>query len=96
MIDAALSGARLRLRPILRTAFAFILDCLPLWRASGASAISRQVLGTVVIGGMLAASLLAVFFIPVSFDVVERFCNLFNKEKARQVLPEPISRGTPL
>ena len=81
LIDAALSGARLRLRPILMTAFAFILGCVPLWQASGAGAISRQVLGTVVIGGMLAASLLAVFFIPVSFDVIERFGNLFGEKE---------------
>ena len=76
LMDAALTGARLRLRPILMTAFAFILGCVPLWRASGAGAISRQVLGSVVIGGMLAASLLAIFFIPVSFDVVEKLGNL--------------------
>jgi len=73
LIDAALLGAKLRLRPILMTAFAFILGCVPLWTASGAGSVSRQVLGTVVIGGMMAASLLAIFFIPVSFDVVERF-----------------------
>ena len=73
LIDASLTGARLRLRPILMTAFAFILGCVPLWTATGAGAVSRQVLGTVVIGGMLAASILAIFFIPVSFDVVERF-----------------------
>ena len=73
LIDASLAGAKLRLRPILMTAFAFILGCVPLWVASGAGGISRQVLGTVVIGGMIAASLLAIFFIPVSFDVVERF-----------------------
>jgi HAE1 family hydrophobic/amphiphilic exporter-1 len=73
LIDAALTGAKLRLRPILMTAFAFILGCVPLWAASGAGGISRQVLGTVVIGGMMAASVLAIFFIPVSFDVVERF-----------------------
>ena len=72
-MDAALIGAKLRLRPILMTAFAFILGCVPLWTASGAGAISRQVLGTVVIGGMMAASVLAIFFIPVSYDVVERF-----------------------
>jgi len=74
--DAALAGAKLRLRPILMTAFAFILGCVPLWTASGAGAISRQVLGTVVIGGMLAASMLSIFFIPVAFDVVERLGNL--------------------
>ncbi|HXY06655.1 MAG TPA: efflux RND transporter permease subunit [Terriglobales bacterium] len=73
LIDAALTGARLRLRPILMTAFAFILGCVPLWGASGAGAVSRRVLGTAVIGGMMAASVLAIFFIPVSFDVVERF-----------------------
>jgi HAE1 family hydrophobic/amphiphilic exporter-1 len=88
LIDAALAGARLRLRPILMTAFAFILGCVPLWRASGAGAISRQVLGTVVIGGMLAASLLAIFFIPVSFDVVERLGKLFGEEKVAQAKPK--------
>jgi hydrophobic/amphiphilic exporter-1 (mainly G- bacteria), HAE1 family len=73
--EAALIAAKLRLRPILMTAFAFILGCVPLWRASGAGAISRQVLGTAVIGGMLAASVLAIFFIPVSFEVVERLAH---------------------
>jgi HAE1 family hydrophobic/amphiphilic exporter-1 len=73
LIDAALTGAKLRLRPILMTSFAFLLGCVPLWMATGAGAISRRVLGSVVIGGMLAASFLAIFFIPVSFDVVEHF-----------------------
>lgn len=73
LIDAALTGAKLRLRPILMTAFAFILGCVPLWAAAGAGAVSRRVLGTAVIGGMTAASVLAIFFIPVSFDVVEKF-----------------------
>jgi HAE1 family hydrophobic/amphiphilic exporter-1 len=81
LIDAALSAARIRLRPILMTAFAFILGCVPLYISTGAGAISRRVLGTVVIGGMLAASLLAIFFIPVSFDVIERMGNYFTKEK---------------
>jgi hydrophobic/amphiphilic exporter-1 (mainly G- bacteria), HAE1 family len=72
LVEAALTGAKLRLRPILMTAFAFILGCVPLWTAKGAGGISRQVLGTVVIGGMLAASLLAIFFIPVSFVVIEK------------------------
>jgi HAE1 family hydrophobic/amphiphilic exporter-1 len=62
LIDAALAGARLRLRPILMTSFAFILGCVPLWTATGSGAkVARQVLGTTVIGGMLAASLIAVF-----------------------------------
>ena len=72
LLDAALAGARLRLRPILMTSFAFILGCVPLWTASGSGAIARQVMGTTVIGGMLAASLIAVFLIPVSFYLVER------------------------
>ncbi len=57
IVDAALAGARLRLRPILMTAFAFILGCVPLWLASGSGAAARQILGTTVIGGMLAANL---------------------------------------
>src|SRR5881296_3377745 len=72
LIDAALTGARIRLRPILMTSFAFILGCVPLWTASGAGAVSRRILGTVVIGGMLAATCIAVFLIPVTFYVVEK------------------------
>src|SRR5271165_2141155 len=72
LVDAALAGARLRLRPILMTSFAFILGCVPLWAASGSGAVARQVMGTTVIGGMLAASLIAVFLIPASFFFVER------------------------
>jgi HAE1 family hydrophobic/amphiphilic exporter-1 len=72
LIDAALAGARLRLRPILMTAFAFILGVVPLATATGAGAMSRRMLGTAVIGGMTAASLIAIFIIPVSFYVVER------------------------
>ena len=71
--EAALAGARLRLRPILMTAFAFILGCVPLWIATGSGAAARRILGTVVIGGMVAASIIAIFLIPVTFDVVERF-----------------------
>jgi hydrophobic/amphiphilic exporter-1 (mainly G- bacteria), HAE1 family len=70
--DAALEGARLRLRPILMTSFAFILGCVPLWRASGSGAVSRQVMGTAVIGGMLAASAISIFIIPALFYIVER------------------------
>ena len=73
--EAALAAAKLRLRPILMTAFAFILGCVPLWTAAGAGAISRRVLGTCVIGGMLAASVLAIFLIPVSFELVERIAH---------------------
>jgi HAE1 family hydrophobic/amphiphilic exporter-1 len=72
LVEAALEGAKLRLRPILMTSFAFILGCVPLWTASGSGAVSRRILGTVVIVGMLAATLIAVFLIPVLFVVVER------------------------
>jgi HAE1 family hydrophobic/amphiphilic exporter-1 len=72
LIDAALEGAKLRLRPILMTSFAFILGCVPLARATGAGALSRQVMGFVVIGGMLAASFIAIFLIPVLFYLVEK------------------------
>jgi hydrophobic/amphiphilic exporter-1 (mainly G- bacteria), HAE1 family len=72
LVEAALEGAKLRLRPILMTSFAFIFGCVPLWVATGSGATSRQILGTVVISGMLAATLLAIFLIPFLFVVVER------------------------
>jgi HAE1 family hydrophobic/amphiphilic exporter-1 len=72
LVDAALEGARLRLRPILMTSFAFILGSVPLWTASGAGSVARQIMGTTVIGGMLAASLIGIFFVPAIFYVVER------------------------
>jgi HAE1 family hydrophobic/amphiphilic exporter-1 len=72
LADAALQGARLRLRPILMTSFAFILGCIPLWTATGAGSVSRQIMGTTVIGGMLAASLFGIFLIPAIFFVVEK------------------------
>jgi HAE1 family hydrophobic/amphiphilic exporter-1 len=71
--EAALEGARLRLRPILMTSFAFILGCVPLAKASGAGALSRQVMGFTVIGGMLAASFLAIFLIPVIFYLIGKW-----------------------
>ena len=72
LADAALEGARLRLRPILMTSFAFILGCVPLWTATGAGSVSRQIMGTTVIGGMLAASVIGIFLIPAIFYVVEK------------------------
>jgi HAE1 family hydrophobic/amphiphilic exporter-1 len=72
LIDATLEGAKLRLRPILMTSFAFILGCVPLAKASGAGALSRQVMGFAVIGGMSAASFIAIFLIPVTFYVIEK------------------------
>ncbi len=70
-LEAALDGARIRLRPILMTAFAFILGTIPLALASGAGAVARRILGTAVIGGMLAATLLAIFIIPAAYYAVE-------------------------
>jgi hydrophobic/amphiphilic exporter-1 (mainly G- bacteria), HAE1 family len=75
LAEAALTGAKLRLRPILMTAFAFILGVVPLVRATGAGAVSRQIMGTAVMSGMLAASLIAIFIIPLSFFVVERLAS---------------------
>ncbi|MDQ2746356.1 MAG: efflux RND transporter permease subunit, partial [Acidobacteriota bacterium] len=72
-VTAALKGAQLRLRPIMMTSFAFILGCLPLWFASGAGAASRRILGTVVIVGMIAATGIAIFLIPLTFALAERF-----------------------
>jgi HAE1 family hydrophobic/amphiphilic exporter-1 len=72
LVGAALEGARLRFRPILMTSFAFIFGCIPLWVATGSGAASRQILGTVVITGMLAATAMAIFIIPVLFVLIER------------------------
>jgi HAE1 family hydrophobic/amphiphilic exporter-1 len=72
LLDAALEGARLRLRPILMTSFAFIFGLLPLWFASGSGAVARRILGSTVIGGMIAASAIAIFLIPVTFYAIER------------------------
>jgi HAE1 family hydrophobic/amphiphilic exporter-1 len=72
LVEAALAGARLRLRPILMTSFAFILGCVPLAIASGAGAVSRQQLGIAVIMGMLVATMLGIFLVPVLFVAVER------------------------
>lgn len=79
--EAALAAARLRLRPILMTAFAFILGCVPLWMASGSGAAARRILGTVVIGGMLAATIIAIFLIPVTFDVIETLSAKFGRKR---------------
>jgi len=87
LLDAALEGARLRLRPILMTSFAFIFGCLPLWFASGSGAVARRVLGSTVIGGMIAASGIAIFLIPVTFYVIERL--FAGHERAADQSPKP-------
>ena len=75
LMDAALEAARLRLRPVLMTSFAFILGCVPLWTASGAGSVARQIMGTVVIGGMLAASSVDILIVPALFVLVERMAS---------------------
>ncbi|MEI6081582.1 MAG: efflux RND transporter permease subunit [Verrucomicrobiota bacterium] len=72
VFEAALDAAKLRLRPILMTAFAFILGCVPLAIATGSGAVSRRVLGSTVVGGMLASTLIAIFVIPVCFSWFEK------------------------
>ena len=78
--DAALEGARLRLRPILMTSFAFILGCVPLATAAGSGAIARKVMGTSVIGGMLTATGIAIFIIPATFYLVEKIAHRKKKD----------------
>jgi multidrug efflux pump len=92
--DAALAGARIRLRPILMTAFAFILGVLPLVLSKGAGANSRQILGATVLGGMLAATLIAIFIIPVTFYVSERFRRAPREVPLPPPVLAPISGGT--
>jgi HAE1 family hydrophobic/amphiphilic exporter-1 len=84
VMEAALEGAKLRLRPILMTSFAFILGCVPLAKAAGAGAIARNVMGITVIGGMIAASLVAIFLIPACYCLME---GLFGSKKAPAAHP---------
>ncbi|MEY3882547.1 MAG: hypothetical protein RIQ94_3343, partial [Pseudomonadota bacterium] len=86
IIEATLEGARVRLRPILMTSFAFILGCVPLALADGAGALGRQVIGYVVIGGMATASFIAIFFVPLSFYVVEK---LSHRNKTESIVNSP-------
>jgi len=87
VLDAALAGGRIRLRPILMTSFAMIFGLLPLWFASGAGALARQILGTAVIGGFLAATLIAVFLIPFAFYAVESVVHRFGRKTAGHAVP---------
>ena len=79
IFEAAMNAARIRFRPILMTAFAFILGCMPLWFASGSGAASRRILGTVVIGGMAMATVVAILLIPVTYSLAERVSNKIGK-----------------
>ena len=95
LVDAALEGAKLRLRPILMTSFAFILGSLPLAAAQGAGAISRQIMGTAVVAGMATATGIAIFLIPVLFCTIEK---MGQKNQPKQVIApvanRPLARPT--
>jgi HAE1 family hydrophobic/amphiphilic exporter-1 len=90
LVGAALEGARRRLRPILMTSFAFILGCVPLYVATGSGAAGRRILGTVVVTGMLAATVIAVFLIPLLFVLVERIAG-----RKGAPLPPPTALASP-
>ncbi|MCE0499473.1 MAG: efflux RND transporter permease subunit, partial [Methylacidiphilales bacterium] len=92
LFEAALEGSRLRLRPILMTSFAFILGCVPLVLALGAGMVSRRILGTTVVGGMLAASAIGIFVIPAGFYFVESFSG---KKKEKEAGTEPSTETPP-
>lgn len=87
IVDAAMEAARLRLRPILMTAFAFILGVLPLMFSTGAGAASRQSIGTTVFGGMVAATILSLVFVPVFYAVIEQL-------RERRSKSEPVAEPT--
>jgi multidrug efflux pump len=91
IIDAALEAARIRLRPILMTSFAFIFGVLPLALATGAGANSRIAIGTSVVGGMLTATLLAIFYIPLFFVMVRRT----TRDALRRLHHEPVAPPAP-
>jgi HAE1 family hydrophobic/amphiphilic exporter-1 len=93
LLDAALEGARLRLRPILMTSLAFIFGLLPLWFATGSGAVARRILGSTVIGGMIAASAIAIFLIPVMFYVVEKLAA--GRKSATALQPQPTVSPAP-
>jgi HAE1 family hydrophobic/amphiphilic exporter-1/multidrug efflux pump len=89
LIEAALEAARLRFRPIIMTSMAFIFGMVPLVVATGAGASSRQSIGTGVMGGMLAATFLAIFFVPLFYVVIRRLTQ-------RRVSAEPVVEGLPI
>jgi HAE1 family hydrophobic/amphiphilic exporter-1 len=93
LVDAALEGARLRLRPILMTSMAFILGCVPLFVATGAGSVGRQIMGTTVIGGMLAATMIAIFIIPALYVLVERIAGI---RKGHAHTPADVSEPHPV
>jgi multidrug efflux pump len=93
VVDAAVEAARLRLRPIVMTSLAFILGCVPLAIATGASSNSRHSIGTGVIGGMLGATLIAVFFIPLFFRLLEGASERLSSKKVTKAPPGESARA---
>ncbi len=91
--DAALSAARLRFRPLMMTALAFILGCVPLWTASGAGSVARQIMGTAVIGGMIAETFIGRFFVPAIFYVVEKLSGAEKRPALPLTAAEAPSQG---
>ncbi|MCT7358479.1 efflux RND transporter permease subunit [Thalassolituus pacificus] len=83
VVEATLEAARMRLRPILMTSMAFILGVLPLAISTGAGAMSRQAIGTGVIGGMLAATFLAIFFVPLFYVLVMKLTHKLRGQNAQ-------------
>jgi multidrug efflux pump len=86
VVEAALTAAHLRFRPILMTSMAFMLGVLPLAIATGASSASQRAIGTGVIGGMITGTVLAVFFVPIFFVVIRGFFH--DSERQRQLYAE--------
>jgi HAE1 family hydrophobic/amphiphilic exporter-1 len=78
------------------TSFAFILGCVPLWLASGAGGVARKVMGTTVIGGMIAASALAIFLIPVTFYVIEMWATKGRPHGSAEATTAPAGAPRPL
>jgi len=94
--ESAVEAARLRFRPIIMTALAFIFGCLPLWTATGSGAVSRRILGTVVIGGMTLASILGILVVPVTFAVVEYLSHRFEAGGNKFAMDSPqVTHGDP-
>jgi len=92
--EAALGGARVRFRPILMTSFAFIMGTIPLAIASGAGSAGRRILGTTVVGGMLAATVIAIVLIPAMFALVERLIARVTKRSSKHTpVPKPAGEG---
>ena len=95
--EAALEGAKLRFRPILMTAFAFILGCVPLMRASGSGAASQNVMGTAVVFGMLVATMIGLFIIPGLFKWTQswRFGKKKKEATEKAAAPAPVLAKAP-